>query len=140
MQASRRLLLLYNASTFCNKRHTSSTSSNNNNNISKNSNSSDIIESKTGDCSSSMSFDDHEEVYPDPRQQLEVVAAMHRAILEGSLKVRKQILESRFKFYPYNLIPLQNTCIAQNTCIVTGSVKSSSGLTVILSCIRLCHI
>ncbi|XP_070770751.1 interleukin-1 receptor type 1-like [Enoplosus armatus] len=75
MQASRRLLLLYTASTFTSKRHTSSTSSNNNN------------ISKTRDSSSSMSSDGSEEVYPDTRQQLECVAAMHRALLEGSLKV-----------------------------------------------------
>ncbi|XP_034741338.1 interleukin-1 receptor type 1-like isoform X2 [Etheostoma cragini] len=83
IQASRRLLLLYTASTFISKRHTSSTSSNNNN-ISM---SSDNNERKTGDSNGSMSFDVSEEVYPDSRQQLECVAAMHRALLEGSLKV-----------------------------------------------------
>ncbi|TDH06600.1 hypothetical protein EPR50_G00115070 [Perca flavescens] len=83
IQASRRLLLLYTASTFISKRHTSSTSSNNNN-ISK---SSDNNERKTGDRSGSMSSDGSEEVYPDSRQQLECMAAMHRALLEGSLKV-----------------------------------------------------
>uniref|UniRef100_A0A8P4KEV1 Interleukin-1 receptor type 1 n=1 Tax=Dicentrarchus labrax TaxID=13489 RepID=A0A8P4KEV1_DICLA len=62
IQASRRLLLIYTASSFTSKRHTSSTSSNNNNIISKN-------------------------IYEDTRQQLECVAAMHRALLEGSLKV-----------------------------------------------------
>lgn len=74
MQASRRLLLLYTASTFTTKRHTSSTSSNDNNNISKGSD-------------SSMTFDSSEDPYPDTRQQLECVAAMHRALMEGSLKV-----------------------------------------------------
>ncbi|XP_044073753.1 interleukin-1 receptor type 1-like isoform X2 [Siniperca chuatsi] len=83
IQASRRLLLLYTASTFTSKRHTSS-SSNNNNTIYK---SSDSSEGKTRDSSSSMSFDDSEEVYSDTRQQLECVEAMHRALLEGSLKV-----------------------------------------------------
>ncbi|XP_056246050.1 interleukin-1 receptor type 1-like [Seriola aureovittata] len=87
IQASRRLLLLYTASTFASKRHTSSTSSNNNNNLSKNINSKDNSESKTGDNSSSKSFDGSDEVYPDTRQQLECVAAMHRVLLEGSLKV-----------------------------------------------------
>ncbi|XP_073329892.1 interleukin-1 receptor type 1-like isoform X2 [Pagrus major] len=82
IQASRRLLLLYTASTFTSKRHTSSMSSNNNNIISKSSNTSD----KTDSCSN-MSFDDSEDLYQDTRQQLECVAAMHRALLEGSLKV-----------------------------------------------------
>nr|AQR55701.1 IL-1RI [Miichthys miiuy] len=85
IQASRRLLLLYTASTFTSKRHTSSTSSTNNNNISKNSNSSDNTESETKD--SSDSFDGIKEDYQDTRQQLECVAAMHRALLERSLKV-----------------------------------------------------
>ncbi|AWP13514.1 putative interleukin-1 receptor type 1-like [Scophthalmus maximus] len=82
IQASRRLLLLYTASTFASKRHTSSTSStsssSNNNNLSKNNNS----ESTTG--GGGVGFD---EVYPDARQQLECLAAMHRALIEGSLKV-----------------------------------------------------
>ncbi|XP_026152173.1 interleukin-1 receptor-like 2 [Mastacembelus armatus] len=87
IQSSRRLLLLYTASTFTTKRHTSSTSSNNND-ISKNSDSSNNNESKTSDsCSSSKSFDSSDEVCPDTRQQLECMAAMHRALLEGSLKV-----------------------------------------------------
>lgn len=89
IQASRRLLLLYTASTFTGKRHTSSVSSHNNNNISKNSDGIDYNKSKTNDNSSSMSFDGSDEVYSDMRQQLECVAAMHRALLEGSLKVRK---------------------------------------------------
>lgn len=87
IQASRCLLLLYNASTFYDKSHTSTIS--NNNNISEISDGSDKTESKPGDCSTSMSFDC--EVASNPRQQLEVVAAMHRALLESSLKVRKQI-------------------------------------------------
>ncbi|XP_059199565.1 interleukin-1 receptor type 1-like [Centropristis striata] len=82
IQASRRLLLLYTASTFTSKRHTSSTSSNNNN-IPE---SSDKSESKTSDRSS-MTFDRSEEVDQDPRQHFEHVSAMHRALLEGSLKV-----------------------------------------------------
>ncbi|XP_040912818.1 interleukin-1 receptor type 1-like isoform X2 [Toxotes jaculatrix] len=87
IQASRRLLLLYTASTFTSKRHTSSTSSNNNNNLSKTINSNNNSESKIDDNDSSMSFDGSEEVYPDTRQQLECLAAMHRSLLEGSLKV-----------------------------------------------------
>ncbi|GLD65801.1 interleukin-1 receptor type 1-like isoform X1 [Lates japonicus] len=87
IQASRRLLLVYTASTFTSKRHTSSTSSNNNNNLSKNSNNNENSESKTGDSSSGMSFDGSDEVYQDTRQQLECMAAMHRALVEGSLKV-----------------------------------------------------
>ncbi|XP_070694029.1 interleukin-1 receptor type 1-like [Pempheris klunzingeri] len=73
IQASRRLFLLYTASTFTSKRHTSSTSStssSNNNNVSKNSDSS----GSEDDCS-------------DTRQQLECMAAMHRVLLEGTLKV-----------------------------------------------------
>lgn len=86
VQASRRLLLLYNASTFLSKRHTSSIS-NNNNNISK----------SDGDGESSTSFDGSEEVYPDTRQQLECVTAMHRALVEGSLKVRIMNIHSCIK-------------------------------------------
>lgn len=78
MQASRRFLLLYNASTF---RHTSN---NNNNNI--------VLPEDSGG-SSSFVYDEDEDggggEYPDQRQQFEVVAGMHRALLEGSLKVRK---------------------------------------------------
>uniref|UniRef100_A0A665VPY2 Zmp:0000000936 n=1 Tax=Echeneis naucrates TaxID=173247 RepID=A0A665VPY2_ECHNA len=85
IQASRRLLLVYTASTFTSKRQTTSTSSNNNNNLSKNSN--DNCQSNTGDSNSSTSFDGDEEVHPDTRQQLECVAAMHRVLLEGTLKV-----------------------------------------------------
>ncbi|XP_045910622.1 interleukin-1 receptor type 1-like [Micropterus dolomieu] len=81
IQASHRLLLLYTATTFTSKGHTSSPR---NNNISK---SSESTESKTRESSSSMSFDGSEEVHSDTRQQLECVAAMHRALLEESLKV-----------------------------------------------------
>lgn len=84
MQASRRFILLYNASTFSRKRRRSS--SNNNNNISKDSITGDSTESHTG-----FSYDD-EDVYPDQRQQFEVVAGMHRALLEESLKVRTSII------------------------------------------------
>ncbi|KAJ4933546.1 hypothetical protein JOQ06_030372 [Pogonophryne albipinna] len=90
IQGSRRLLLLYTASTFMRKRLTSSISSNNNN-IAKSSDSRDSTENseskKESDRSSNMSFDGGEENYPDSRQQLERLAAMHRSLLEGSLKV-----------------------------------------------------
>ncbi|XP_074551730.1 interleukin-1 receptor type 1-like isoform X2 [Halichoeres trimaculatus] len=79
LQASRKVLLLYTASTFISKRHTSSTSSNNNN-VSKSS------DPKTTD-DSSMNYESDKEDYPDPRQQMECVSAMHRTLLEGSLKV-----------------------------------------------------
>lgn len=76
MQASRRFLLLYNASTF---RHTSN---NNNNNI--------VLPEDSGGSSSFVYDEDGGGgECPDQRQQFEVVAGMHRALLEGSLKVRK---------------------------------------------------
>ncbi|XP_062258860.1 interleukin-1 receptor type 1-like [Platichthys flesus] len=86
IQASRRLLLLYTASTFSSKRHTSSKSStsSNNNNLSKNNNSEDNGDSKMGE---GRSGERSEEVYPDTRQNLEVLLAMHKTLLEGSLKV-----------------------------------------------------
>ncbi|XP_063743220.1 interleukin-1 receptor type 1 isoform X2 [Eleginops maclovinus] len=91
IQASRRLLLLYTASSFIKRRLTSSTSGNNNNNITKSTESRDNGEDsegkKNGDRSSNVSFDGDEEDYPDPRLQLERLAAMHRSLLEGSLKV-----------------------------------------------------
>ncbi|XP_060944470.1 interleukin-1 receptor type 1-like [Limanda limanda] len=83
IQASRRLLLLYTASTFSSKRHTRSTNSNDNN-LSKNNNSEDNCESKMGEGGSG---ERSEEVYPDSRQHLEVLLAMHKTLLEGSLKV-----------------------------------------------------
>ncbi|XP_051814869.1 interleukin-1 receptor type 1-like isoform X7 [Acanthochromis polyacanthus] len=86
IQASRRLLLLYTASTFIRKRHTCSTSSNNNN-ISKSSDISDKGEIKTSETSDSMTCDCSDKSYPDTMQQFECVAAMYRALLEGSLKV-----------------------------------------------------
>ncbi|XP_034549104.1 interleukin-1 receptor type 1-like isoform X2 [Notolabrus celidotus] len=82
LRASRRVLLLYTASTFISKRHTSSTSSNNNN-ISK---SSENNQGKTTD-DSSMNYESDKDVYSYTRQPFECVAAMHRALLEGSLKV-----------------------------------------------------
>ncbi|XP_053184840.1 interleukin-1 receptor type 1 [Scomber japonicus] len=85
IQASRRLLLLYTASTFISKSHTSSVSSHNNNNVSKNSDGINNNESKTGDVINSESFDDGD--YFDTRQQLECLEAMYRALMEGSLKV-----------------------------------------------------
>ncbi|XP_077947028.1 interleukin-1 receptor type 1 isoform X2 [Gasterosteus aculeatus] len=65
IQASRRLLLIYTAATFVGKRHAGSGSGNNN-------------EVRPGGG---------EDGHPDGRQQLECVTAMHRALLERSLKV-----------------------------------------------------
>ncbi|XP_068593066.1 interleukin-1 receptor type 1 [Cebidichthys violaceus] len=97
MQASRRLLLLYTASTFLSKRHTSSTSNNNNN----------VCKSDDDDGKSGTSFDgsgEEEEVCSDTRQQLECVTAMHRALLEGSLKVilveLEQISPAQLALFP----------------------------------------
>lgn len=93
LQASRRFMLLYNASTYCTKTHTCS---NNNNIISKDGIINDGTESQTEDSSSSggggssstgfTCEDDH--MYAAQRQQLEIVVGMHEALLEGSLKVR----------------------------------------------------
>ncbi|MEQ2299527.1 hypothetical protein AMECASPLE_016069 [Ameca splendens] len=88
LQASRRVLLLYNASTFTSKRHTSSTSSNNNN-ITKINYGDDKIESKTCESTGSVGFDGGDRVVSDTRQQLECMVAMNRALLEGSIKVRQ---------------------------------------------------
>lgn len=92
IQASRCLLLLYSASTFTSKTHTSSTSStgsSNNNNHPKNYISEENNESKSVDVSSSSVVfnSDADEVHSDSRQQMECLAAMHRSLLEGSLKV-----------------------------------------------------
>uniref|UniRef100_A0A1A7WP77 Interleukin 1 receptor, type I n=2 Tax=Iconisemion striatum TaxID=60296 RepID=A0A1A7WP77_9TELE len=83
IQASRCILLLYTASTFIGKKHTSSTSSNNNNVPISRANKSETVTSD----SSVTSFYDDEKVFLDTRQPLESVAAMHQALLEGSLKV-----------------------------------------------------
>ncbi|XP_068458198.1 interleukin-1 receptor-like 2 [Clinocottus analis] len=89
IQASRRLLLLYTASTFISWRHASSASNNNNNNnkdISESSdNNNDVSKINNNGVSESGGID--EGVRLDGRQQLECVTAMHRALLEGSLKV-----------------------------------------------------
>ncbi|XP_029315436.1 interleukin-1 receptor type 1-like isoform X1 [Cottoperca gobio] len=111
IQASRRLLLLYTATTFISKRHKSSIS-NNNNNISKSSDSRDNSESKTSDRSSNMSFDGSEEVYPDSRQQLECLEAMHRTLLEESLKVilveMEEITPAQLALFPESMRHLRN--------------------------------
>lgn len=88
IQASRRVLLLYTASSFTTKRHTSSTSSNNNN-ISKSDECGDESQRNASDSFSITSSDVGDKVCKDTRQQLECVAAMHRVLIEGSLKVRK---------------------------------------------------
>lgn len=85
LQASRRVLLLYTASTFISKRPTSSTSSNNNN-ISKISEEEDKTESSISETGS-VGYEGGEKVFSDTRQHLEYMTAMNRALLEGSLKV-----------------------------------------------------
>uniref|UniRef100_A0A668AJF0 Zmp:0000000936 n=1 Tax=Myripristis murdjan TaxID=586833 RepID=A0A668AJF0_9TELE len=80
MQASRRLLLIYTASTFTCRRQNSSFSNNNNNNITKsdgdggNSDGSDSVDGGDGGCVNAG-------------QQFECEMAMYRMLLEGSLKV-----------------------------------------------------
>ncbi|XP_062287912.1 interleukin-1 receptor type 1 isoform X1 [Scomber scombrus] len=87
IQASRRLLLLYTASTFISKSHTGSVSSHNNNNVSKDSDGINNNESKTGDNINGESLDGGDGDYLDTRQQLECLEAMYKALMEGSLKV-----------------------------------------------------
>ncbi|XP_045910604.1 interleukin-1 receptor type 1-like isoform X3 [Micropterus dolomieu] len=140
IQASRRLLLLYTATTFTSKRHTSSLS-NNNNNISK---SNESTESKTRDSSSSsssMSFDGSEEVYSDTRQQLECVAAMHRALLEESLKVvlveLEEVTRAQLALFPESVRHLRkkqgavcwwkNPTTSQRTCMKRREDEEKSG-------------
>ncbi|KAI3355715.1 hypothetical protein L3Q82_004303 [Scortum barcoo] len=83
IQASRRILLLYTASTFTSGKPTSGTIGDNKKICSDNTQS----KTESGDGSSGVNFDGSDGVYPDTRQQLECVTAMHRALLEGSLKV-----------------------------------------------------
>lgn len=77
---SRRVLLVYDAATFCSKKRPSSTYSNNNN---------IVMENQCGDPAGmgGLCFDGTQEIPQDPRQRLEVVFATHRALLEGTLKV-----------------------------------------------------
>ncbi|XP_017285669.1 interleukin-1 receptor type 1 [Kryptolebias marmoratus] len=107
IKSSRRFLLLYTASTFISKRHTSSVSSNNNN-VSKNSDGK--IESKTSD-GSSLGLDGGDKVFSDTRQYLECVAAMHRALLEGSLKVvlveLEEITPAQLALFPESVLHLR---------------------------------
>lgn len=134
IQASRRLLLLYTASTFVSKRHTSSTSSNNNNIISKSSNTSGNTEGKAGDSGSNMCFDDSEDLYQDTRQQLECVAAMHRALLEGSLNVRKQTLSTTTSksFYFWRRWDYVGTTVVHvSTCCWRGELVYPTGKSII---------
>lgn len=138
IQASRRLLLLYTATTFTSKGHTSSLS-NNNNNISK---SNESTESKTRESSSSsMSFDGSEEVYSDTRQQLECVAAMHRALLEESLKVvlveLEEVTRAQLALFPESVRHLRkkqgavcwwkNPTASQRTCMKRREDEEKSG-------------
>ncbi|CAJ1079099.1 interleukin-1 receptor type 1-like [Xyrichtys novacula] len=83
LHASRQVLLLYTASTFVSEEHTSKSDKITPTGTDCNSNS----ERKTTDDNSKMNYDDNKNVYSDTRQQLECVAVMHRALLEGSLKV-----------------------------------------------------
>lgn len=100
LQASRRFMLLYNASTFGTKRETSN---NNNIIISKDSIISHGAETETGDISSSTGFIyDDGSMYPEQRQQFEVAAGMHRALLEASLKVKKSISSAVSHFHGEN--------------------------------------
>ncbi|XP_043987741.1 interleukin-1 receptor type 1-like isoform X2 [Gambusia affinis] len=87
LQASRRVLLLYTASTFIKERHTSSTSSNNNNIITKIGEEVDQIESRTSEGDGGVGYGGYDKAFSDTRQHLECVASMSRALLEGSLKV-----------------------------------------------------
>ncbi|XP_075993921.1 interleukin-1 receptor type 1-like isoform X2 [Genypterus blacodes] len=80
IQASRCLLLLYTASTFTRK-HSSSSTGSNNNNISKSS------ENSIDNSSDRMIEDGSDGRCGDGRQHVERVSAMHRALLEGLLKV-----------------------------------------------------
>ncbi|XP_034042073.1 LOW QUALITY PROTEIN: interleukin-1 receptor type 1 [Thalassophryne amazonica] len=83
IQASRRLLLLYDASTFMYRQRKSRTSCINNNISQKNSESE---ESNTNESGTSC-IDTGDGGGPDVRQQLECIIAMHRVLLEGTLKV-----------------------------------------------------
>ncbi|XP_041662411.1 interleukin-1 receptor-like 2 [Cheilinus undulatus] len=82
LKASRCVLLLYTASTFISKKHTG-----NDNKISKSSNSYEKSGIKTKDESSSGIYDGEKEFYPDAKQQFTCAVAMHKALMEGSLKV-----------------------------------------------------
>lgn len=77
---SRRVLLVYDGATFCDKKRPSSTYSNNNN---------IVMENQCGEPGGTdgLCFDGIQEIPQDPRQRLEVVFATHRALLEGTLKV-----------------------------------------------------
>ncbi|KAM4561835.1 interleukin-1 receptor-like 2 isoform 1-T3 [Fundulus diaphanus] len=110
LQASRRVLLLYTASTFISKRHTSSTSGNNNN-ITKISEGSEPIESSTNESTSNVDFDGGDKVFLDTRQQLECMAAMSKALLEGSIKVvlveLEEITPAQLALFPESVLHLR---------------------------------
>lgn len=107
LQASRRFILLYNSSTFCTKRQSGS-NNNNNDIISKDGFIGDSTEGETGDSSSGtgVAYEDAH-MYGEQRQQFEIVAGMHRALLEGSLKVR----HPPFLVFRYVLILLLSNLI-----------------------------
>lgn len=98
LQASRRFILLYNASTFSIKRHSGS---NNNNIVTKDSIIGDGTESATADGSDAGFIYEEGDIYPDQRQQFEIVAGMHRALLEGSVKVRASVSSQQFSIFIY---------------------------------------
>ncbi|XP_017285647.1 interleukin-1 receptor-like 2 [Kryptolebias marmoratus] len=108
IKSSRCFLLLYTASTF-RKRHTSSTSGINNN-LTESNNQNNKIESKTSD-GSSLGLDGGDKVFSDTRQYLECVAAMHRALLEGSLKVvlveLEEITPAQLALFPESVLHLR---------------------------------
>ncbi|XP_015234385.1 PREDICTED: interleukin-1 receptor type 1-like [Cyprinodon variegatus] len=83
LQASRKVLLLYTATTFMGKGNTNSSS----NIITKISEGGDEIESMNNESSCTVDVDDGDKDFSDMRQQLECVAAMYKALLEGSIKV-----------------------------------------------------
>lgn len=94
LQASRQILILYTASTFVGKEHLSNNNSEN----------SQITEN-------SMNNNNEKEVYPDMRQQLECMIGMHRALLEGSLKVvlveLEEVSPAQLALFPESVLHLR---------------------------------
>ncbi|XP_029968628.1 interleukin-1 receptor type 1 [Salarias fasciatus] len=84
IHASRRVLLLYTASTFSWRGQTSSAYSNNNNNVSKSGDGGPECERLSGEVGPGLQSDPAD---LDSRQQLECVEAVHRALVERSLQV-----------------------------------------------------
>ncbi|XP_074551731.1 interleukin-1 receptor type 1-like [Halichoeres trimaculatus] len=82
LQASRRVLLLYTASTFISKRHASSTTSIDNKTTSGSSDCSKNTEKKNTDENRNMNSD-----CDNQQPKFEYAAALHKDLLEGSLRV-----------------------------------------------------